>query len=83
MQAVVKMWIRSKGYGFLENGNGPDVFVRKAELQNCHYLKPGAVVNFECHASDRGLVAKNVTIEKFPSQGFSEYGKPAHIGVMT
>lgn len=30
MQTVVKKWIRDKDYGFLDNGAGPDIMVRKS-----------------------------------------------------
>jgi len=60
LQAVVKKWFREKNYGFLDNGSGPDVMVRKADLVNCQYLKVGSTVEFECHTDNRGLIAKKV-----------------------
>ncbi|GAA5316094.1 MAG: hypothetical protein AseanaTS_12990 [Candidatus Pelagadaptatus aseana] len=62
MQTTVKKWFKDKNYGFLSNGNGPDIMVRKANLENCQYLKPGVTVEFECHADDKGLVAKKVKL---------------------
>ena len=64
MKAVVKKWIREKGYGFLDNGTGPDVAVRKADLVNCQYLKVGSTVEFECHPDNRGLIAKKVRLTR-------------------
>lgn len=64
MQTVVKKWFQDKGYGFLENGNGPDVMVRKTELINCSYLKVGSSVEFECHTDERGLIAKKVSLSR-------------------
>jgi len=63
---VVKKWLREKDYGFLENGEGPDIMVRKSDLQNCQFLKVGAKVEFECHPEKSGLVAKKVKLQKAP-----------------
>ena len=64
MQTLVKKWLQDKGYGFLENGKGPDIMVRKAELINCSYLKVGSIVEFECHIDERGLIAKKVSLSR-------------------
>ena len=62
MQTVVKKWFRDKESGFLDNGAGPDIMVRKADLTNCQFLKVGATVEFECHIAKQGLVAKKVKL---------------------
>ena len=62
MQTVVKKWFRDKDYGFLDNGSGPDIKVGKADLLNCQFLKVGVSVEFECHTSKQGLVAKKVKL---------------------
>lgn len=63
MQTVVKKWFRDKESGFLENGNGPDIMVRKKDLVNCQFLKVGVTVEFECHIEEKHcLVAKRVKI---------------------
>jgi cold shock CspA family protein len=62
LQTVVKKWFRDKDYGFLDNGGGQDIMVRKAALVNCQYLKVGATVEFECHTDKQGLIAKNVKL---------------------
>lgn len=64
MQTTVKNWFSQKGYGFLNNGseNAPDIIVYASELRNCTFLKPGRIVEFECHFNERGLVAKNVKL---------------------
>ena len=62
MQTVVKKWFRDKDFGFLENGSGPDIMVRKADLLNCQFLKVGVSVEFECHSDKKGLVAKKVKL---------------------
>jgi len=62
LQTVVKKWFRDKDSGFLDNGGGTDIRVRKADLVNCQFLKVGANVEFECHADNQGLIAKKVKL---------------------
>lgn len=62
MQTIVKKWFRDKDSGFLDNGSGPGILVRKADLVNCRFLKAGATVEFECHTDKQGLIAKNVML---------------------
>jgi cold shock protein len=64
LKTTVKSWFADKGYGFLNNGSegSRDILVHSSQLRNCHYLKPGAVVEFDCDFNDRGLVAKNVVL---------------------
>ncbi|MBL4865703.1 MAG: cold shock domain-containing protein [Pseudomonadales bacterium] len=62
MQTTVKKWFRDKNYGFLDNGDGPDIMVRKADLQNCQYLRVGVAVEFEVGAEKSGLIAKKVKL---------------------
>jgi cold shock CspA family protein len=62
LQTVVKKWFRDKDSGFLDNGGGKDIRVRKADLVNCQFLKVGAIVEFECHTDNQGLMAKKVKL---------------------
>ena len=62
MQTIVKKWFRDKDSGFLDNGAGPDIMVRKADLLNCQFLKVGVTVEFECHVDKQRLIAKNVKL---------------------
>ena len=80
MHTIVKKWFRDKDSGFLDNGNGPDIMVRKAELVNCQFLKVGAAVEFECHTNKNGLIAKNV---KLSNQKVKKTTKEFSPGVMT
>ena len=84
MQTTVKKWFRDKEYGFLDNGNGPDIMVRKADLLNCQFLRIGVTVEFECHADKSKLIAKNV---KLSHQNKQQNGgrniKQNPFGVMT
>lgn len=89
MQAVVKKWLREKEYGFLDNGSGPDIMIRKADLVRCQFLKAGTTVEFECHPDKGGLIAKNVRLIRQNAGGQGSNGnrnksdKPRFIGVMT
>ncbi len=84
MQTVVKKWFRDKQSGFLDNGNGPDIFVRKADLVNCDFLKVGVTVEFECYSEKHELIAKKVKLsnQKRSQQG-GRSNKPFRPGVMT
>ena len=85
MQTIVKKWFQDKGYGFLENGTGPDIMVRKTELINCSYLKVGSIVEFECHSDGRGLIAKKVSLSRKKNKIQNKHrGSRTHpFGVMT
>ncbi len=87
LQTVVKKWFRDKDSGFLENGSGPDIMVRKADLVNCKFLKIGATVEFECHIDEQVLTAKRVKLlvqNKFKNpKNRNPGGKKFPFGVMT
>jgi cold shock CspA family protein len=85
LQTIVKKWFQDKGYGFLENGTGPDIMVRKNELIKCSFLKVGSTVEFECHCDDRGLIAKKVSLsrKKNNTQNGASGFKKNPFGVMT
>jgi cold shock CspA family protein len=82
LQTVVKKWFRDKEFGYLDNGNGPDILVRKSDLSNCQFLKVGVLVEFECNIDKRGLIAKNVKLAKKSVQGKPKSDKPFRFGVM-
>ena len=85
MQTLVKKWFQDKEYGFLENGTGPDIMVRKAELIKCSYLKVCSIVEFECHIDDQGLIAKKVSLlpKKSKIQNKQRGSRTHPFGVMT
>ncbi len=85
MQTLVKKWFQDKGYGFLENGTGPDIIVRKAELVKCSFLKVGLIVEFECHTDKQGLIAKKVRLlrKKNKIQNGHRGSRTHPFGVMT
>ena len=87
MQTIVKKWFRDKDFGFLDNGGGPDIKVRKADLVNCKFLKVGVTVEYECHPDKQGLIAKKVKLshqKKLKGQHNGNQGiKEFRPGVMT
>ena len=84
MQAVVKKWFRDKKSGFLDNGGGSDILVRKEDLVGCAFLKIGATVNFECHLGKQGLIAKKVSLFKQKNlNSRKKETKEFRFGVMT
>lgn len=84
MQTVVKKWFRNKGSGFLDNGGGSDILVRKEDLVGCTFLKVGAIVEFECHLGKQGLIAKKVSLFKQKNlNNRNKNTKEIRYGVMT
>lgn len=60
MRTTVKWFNATKGYGFLENGAGPDIYVNAKSLRGAERINTGDVVEFECHVFDGKLVARHV-----------------------
>ncbi len=62
-QGRVKWFNDSKGYGFIEQDNGPDVFVHYSSIQGEGFksLKEGQAVTFEIIQGAKGPQATNVT----------------------
>jgi CspA family cold shock protein len=61
---IVKWFNASKGYGFIEQENGSDVFVHHSGINAAGYktLNEGDRVTFEVVQGAKGLAAANVTI---------------------
>jgi CspA family cold shock protein len=59
----VKWFSNKKGYGFIEQQEGEDIFVHFSSINSPGFktLNEGEEVTFEIEQSDRGPVAKNVT----------------------
>ncbi|MEW6218136.1 MAG: cold-shock protein [Thermodesulfobacteriota bacterium] len=62
-EGKVKWFNDSKGYGFIEQENGPDVFVHFSSIQGTGYrsLAEGEKVRFEVVQGAKGPQAANVT----------------------
>ncbi len=61
---TVKWFNGEKGYGFLAQDNGPDVFVHYTAIQTEGYrtLAEGQKVEFSIEKGPKGLQAANVTL---------------------
>jgi CspA family cold shock protein len=63
IEGTVKWFNESKGFGFLSQEGGPDVFVHHSEIRADGYrsLNEGEKVNFEVVDSPKGPRAANVS----------------------
>jgi CspA family cold shock protein len=63
-QGTVKWFNESKGFGFIQQASGEDVFVHFSAIQGDGYrtLAEGAAVEFEVEQGPKGLQAVNVTL---------------------
>ena len=61
-EGTVKWFSEKKGYGFIEQEDGQDLFVHYSSIEMAGFktLSEGQKVSFDVEESDRGLVAKNV-----------------------
>ena len=61
----VKWFNASKGYGFIEQENGPDVFVHHSGINASGFksLDEGDRVSFDITQGQKGPAAVNVTVE--------------------
>lgn len=62
MRGTVKWFNDSKGYGFIQQPEGEDVFVHFSAIvgEGFRTLKEGEEVEFEVQQTDRGLQAAKV-----------------------
>lgn len=63
VQGTVKWFNEEKGFGFISQESGPDVFAHFSEIQSNGFksLEDGQKVNFEVEQGQRGLQATNIT----------------------
>ena len=61
-EGTVKWFNDAKGFGFIEQGEGPDVFVHFSaiEMEGFKTLKEGEEVSFEIVENQRGVQAADV-----------------------
>ena len=66
VQGTVKWFNGDKGYGFITQENGPDLFVHYSEIQSSGYksLDEGQRVEFDITDGKKGKQASNVTVVK-------------------
>ena len=62
-KGIVKWFNEKRGYGFIKQEDGPDIFVHFTSITMPGFktLDEGDEVNFDIEDGDRGPVAKNVT----------------------
>ena len=63
-EGIVKWFDEKKGYGFIEQENGPDVFVHHSGINGSGFksLNEGDRVNFDVEQGKKGPAAVNVTV---------------------
>jgi CspA family cold shock protein len=61
---IVKWFNEKKGFGFIEQEDGPDVFVHHSEINADGFkvLKEGERVTFDIEQGEKGPRAVNVTV---------------------
>lgn len=65
-QGTVKWFNADKGFGFISQENGEDLFVHYSEIQSTGFrsLEEGAKVEFEITKGKKGFQASAVTVVK-------------------
>lgn len=66
VKGTVKWFNAEKGYGFISQENGDDLFVHYSEIQSTGFrtLEEGAKVEFEVTQGKKGKQASAVTLAK-------------------
>ncbi len=68
-KGTVKWFDPKKGFGFVVNDDGEDVFVHYTSIENDGFrcLRNGQVVEYQQYDSDKGLQGKEVKILEVPA----------------
>jgi CspA family cold shock protein len=63
-EGIVKWFNEKKGFGFIEQEDGPDVFVHHTGIGGTGFksLSEGDRVTFDIEQGEKGLKAENVTV---------------------
>jgi CspA family cold shock protein len=72
----VKWFSQEKGYGFIQQDSGPDVFVHHSQIQSSGFrtLNEGERVEFDVIEEPKGLKAQNVVRLDAPAGGNGDGG---------
>lgn len=64
MTGVVKWFSADKGFGFIKQNDGPDIFVHFREIQSEGFKKldEGQTVQFTMSHGEKGPLAENVIV---------------------
>jgi CspA family cold shock protein len=64
-KGIVKWFNDNKGFGFIEQDDGPDVFVHHTGIRATGFksLTEGDQVSFDVEKGPKGLKAVNVTVD--------------------
>ena len=60
MEGTVKWYNPRKGYGFISDEDGKDVFVHRSSMPDGTYLNEGDKVEYQLEDSERGPQATNI-----------------------
>ena len=60
MEGTIKWYNARKGFGFIEQEGGKDVFVHRSAVPMGTFLNEGDKVSYDVEQEDRGPRAKNV-----------------------
>jgi CspA family cold shock protein len=63
-QGVIRLLVGDRGFGFVSNGSGQDIFFHHSQLEGVQFkrLKKGQTVSYKVGLGDKGLVAREVKL---------------------